>query len=416
MFDAACDILEALLTGTAREEILDEVARPGEFGPALLRLRERMRTNTWKVGGRQVTLDYAVKKYDSEIRQRGFHVLHDWDGKADRVNDDTIPIDVLNYVHAQRGHEPLDRGALAILLEYHFVNVLALLSLCVWEEGDADRNLDRLGLLLKGLQGHGGSGQRFADDIETLILIATSHYELNERGFAPLLDQVRTLNRAHRLKVAMSHAASMGCHLRFGFEVTYARDTVLMRDDNVVDYPWLCFALVSLIREYGDGGDADAKDRIAEAMLNGLTGDARAFIGRRPPGSLSRCEAQRVEFCERFETHRTELLAAFESYRPRPDTYSPLSFFFNFSHNVLKGIVVDALLRRSPWELSFNDLLTELPRDDPRTDAKTVLATTLMGYAQRNPDRIRGQLMPVIVYDALAGRRAFSVTLGKLTE
>jgi hypothetical protein len=31
-----------------------------------------------------------------------------------------------------------------------------------------------------------------------------------------------------------------------------------------------------------------------------------------------------------------------------------------------------------------------------------------MGYARSNPHRIRGRLMPVIVYDPQAGRRAFA--------
>jgi hypothetical protein len=37
-----------------------------------------------------------------------------------------------------------------------------------------------------------------------------------------------------------------------------------------------------------------------------------------------------------------------------------------------------------------------------------------MGYARAHPDRIRGRLMPVIVYDPEAGHRAFAVTLRKL--
>jgi hypothetical protein len=44
------------------------------------------------------------------------------------------------------------------------------------------------------------------------------------------------------------------------------------------------------------------------------------------------------------------------------------------------------------------------------------LATTLMGYARANPHKIRGRLMPVIVYDPAAGRRAFSITIRKLKE
>ena len=61
---------------------------------------------------------------------------------------------------------------------------------------------------------------------------------------------MRTLDQAHQTNVALGHAASMGSHLRFGFEATYARDTVIMRDDNVTDYPWLCFSLATLMREY----------------------------------------------------------------------------------------------------------------------------------------------------------------------
>ena len=38
------------------------------------------------------------------------------------------------------------------------------------------------------LQGPDGSGQRFVDDAETLILIATSHFEIVERGYGALLD------------------------------------------------------------------------------------------------------------------------------------------------------------------------------------------------------------------------------------
>jgi hypothetical protein len=39
-----------------------------------------------------------------------------------------------------------------------------------------------------------------------------------------------------------------------------------------------------------------------------------------------------------------------------------------------------------------------------------------MTYARLNPDRIRGQLMPVIVYDPSAGRQAFGTTMRRLRE
>ncbi len=55
----------------------------------------------------------------------------------------------------------------------------------------------------------------------------------------------------------------MGSHLRFGFEATYGRDTVVMRDDNVADYPWLCFALLTVMQEYArlDAAGATRKTR-----------------------------------------------------------------------------------------------------------------------------------------------------------
>ena len=91
---------------------------------------------------------------------------------------------------------------------------------------------------------------------------------------------------------------------------------------------------------------------------------------------------------ELFLQHRDPLVEAFQRYKPAADAYSPLSFFFNFSHNVLKGTIVDALLRGSPWDLTFNDLLTALPRDQSG-ETKAALARTLMNYAREHPDRIR---------------------------
>src|SRR5262249_50721354 len=152
-----------------------------------------------------------------------------------------------------------------------------------------------------------------------------------------------------------------------------------------------------------------------EAMLNGLSADARAFVGA-PPAILRACEAERADFAQRFRARQDTLLEAFERYRPSEQRYSPLSFFFNFSHNVVKGSVVDALLRGEPWTVSFDDLLTGLPLDDARSSAKELLANTLMTYARLNPDRIRGQLMPVIVYDPGAGRQAFGTTMRRLRE
>lgn len=421
-FDDACAALETALNGSTRQQIVADVAdgsAPSTFGRSLLRLRDAMRSDMWTAGGHPLDLYRFVKPYDRLTRGEGFHVLHDWDGIADKVNEDTIPVDVLNYLRDKRGNEPSDRAALAILLDYYFAHLLALLSLRIWDAGDADTNLDRLNRLLEALQGPGGSGHRFATDAETLLLIATSHFELQEIGYDRLLDRVRRLNEVHRTNIAVGHAASMGSHLRFGFEATYVRDTLKMRDDNVADYPWLCFALVGLMREYrrlrSAGISGRERARIVESMLNGLSPDARAFVGA-APSALASSEAERAEFRDAFHECRRELLEEFAAHRPTGHAYSPLAFFFNFSHNVVKGAVVDALLRGAPWRVTLNDLLSGIADSEQESESRASLATTLMAYARHNPNRIRGRLMPVIVYDPAAGRRAFAIAMGKLRE
>ena len=427
-FEQVCAFVESALTGTARRDIVDEFAGAATLAAALAPLGQAMRANQFRARGHQIFLDRALAAYDGRTRAEGFHILHDWDGVAQRSNPDIIPLDVLHFLADQRGAEPAGRAELAILLDYYFMHVLALLTLRIWDEGDPDENLARVDALVAELQGPNGSGQQFAADAATLMLIGTSHYEPEEWGYGKLLARVRTLDRRHRFAIGLGHASSMGCHLRFGFEAQCGRDTLALRDDNIADYPWLCFALAAVMEEYErlvDAGlehrsDSDATaDRhravVEEALLNGLTPDARAFVGV-PPPSLSRSEEDRARFAAGFARHKTALLDAFQRYRPADTAYSPLSLFFNFSHNVVKGTVVDALLWGEAWDVSLTDLLTGVPRAGLEEGSQQLLAATLMGYARSNPDRIRGRLMPVIVYDPQAGRRAFTVAMEKLSQ
>jgi hypothetical protein len=192
-----------------------------------------------------------------------------------------------------------------------------------------------------------------------------------------------------------------------------------MRDDNVADYPWLCFALELSLREFARLHDAGQHDgeylAVVEKILNGLSSDARAFVGE-APAALSESERPRAAIRELFSRYRVELIEAFDRLRPSDETYSPLSLFFNFSHNILKGTVVDVLLRDRRWDVSFDELLNGTGAGPEARAARLALATTLMDYARKNPDRIRGRLMPVIVYDPQAGREFFSATLRKLRE
>jgi hypothetical protein len=427
-FQQACGLVGAALRGQVRREIVDGLSGK-TLGASLLALRDAMRAHRFRAAGQQIFLGRVIAGFDGRTRAEGFHILHDWDGVSQQTNPDIIPVDVLHFIADQRGEEPASAAELAILLDYYFMHVLALLTMRIWDDGDPDENLAMLNAMLADLQGPNGSGQQFAADAETLMLIGTSHYEPEEWGYAKLLAKVRTLDDHHQFRIGLGHASSMGCHLRFGFEAQCGRDTLALRDDNIADYPWLCFALAAVMREYARLADAGlirrpnaaeaSADRniavIEEALLNGLTADARAFIGV-PPPSLSESEVDRVQFVDGFLRHRPGLLASFQRYRPSETAYSPLSFFFNFSHNVVKGTVVDALLWGEAWDVSLNDLLTGVPRAGLEEGSQQLLATTLMAYARSNPDRIRGKLMPVIVYDPQAGRRAYTVALEKLSQ
>ena len=387
-FASAVRALDAALA--VRPALVASARRPGDGRRSLQRLRDWLRTNLRTADPPQRDLDALVGDADRRTRADGFHVLHDWDGKAGRFNPDTIPLDVATWLVGQDPEPPA--VAAAILLDYYFVCVLALLSLRVWDEGDPDANLESLDGLLTRLHGQGSSGHRFASRAETLLLIATAHYEPEERGYHTLLEKVTSLNQRHRTRIALDHAVSMGCHLRFGFEATYVKDVGRMRDDNAADYPWLRFSVSTLMDDYARAPES----RTAEAILNALSPDPGAFVAA-------------------LGEQKAALLDAFGPFRPDDRAYSPLSFFFNFSHNVVKGTLVDALLGGRPWTVGFDDLLTAAS-GSTSPDAKVELAETLMGHARRSPDRIGGRRIPAIVYDPQAGRRAYAATIRRVRE
>jgi hypothetical protein len=395
VFDELAGQLEGVLEGGLRRSCVDALVSSSKTtGDALGQLRLAMRTHAWKGDGRRVALVKAVQACDLLTQDEGFHALHDWDGIADHVNPEIIPVDVLDFVRRIRGEQRPDSTTLSILVDYYFFHVLSLLALRAWDTADPDSALGRVGTLTNLLQGDDGSGQPFVGDPETLLLLATSHFEPNERGYETLLDRVRGLSPERQLAVGLGHAACTGSHLRFGFHATYAQNTQAMRKDNFADYPWLHFAADAVLREYEERGGA----QMAEALFNSLTADTSWLLDSGP-------------FRERLGELFPQLLPVFQGFEPRDDVYSPLSLFFNFSHNVLKGTIIDAVLRGDAWTVSFNDLLTGPSGGHSANASREALALTLMGYASRHPQKIRGQLMPVIVYDPVAGRVAHQSTL-----
>jgi hypothetical protein len=417
-FHEACAVLRDVLNGEARNAIVAEVSRAKSFDRAVRRLRDGMRAHRFDAHEDSIPSLRFVKAFDQRTRQDGFHVLHDWDGKQDRFNADIIPVEVATIVErlARPTGETERRIALRVLLDYYFLYLVALVAMRAWDEGDPNTNLEAAGELLGALQGPRGSGHRFVDRIETLLLVATSHFEPDVTAYETLLAKVRTLNRAHRVDLAIVHAAILGCHLRFGLEVTCGGNRAALREDNAPDYPWLCEALATLLEAYADEGDAATRARLSESILLGLMPDPEAFLGSRPPATLSNHAERRTGVRELFDAHRTALLLDFQAHRPAGRVYSPLAFSFNFPHNLVKGAAVDAALRGTPWAVGLDDLVTARDRREDSGASQVALATTLMRYALASPDTIRGKPHPAIVYHPEAGARAFEKAFDRLAR
>ncbi len=135
------------LAGALRPSIAADAARARDIRSALAPIRESMRTHRWNAGGERHDLSGFVGVFDRRTREDGFHALHDWDGVTVRVNPESIPVDVLDYLVKERGTDPSEPAVVGVLVDYYFLYVLGLLSLRVWDSGDPNINLDRVSRL-----------------------------------------------------------------------------------------------------------------------------------------------------------------------------------------------------------------------------------------------------------------------------
>ena len=215
-FGEACALVEAALAGRFRRQAVSELTASPDLGHALARLREGLGAHVLAAGGRKVSLDGFVADFDRRTRADGFHVLHDWDGKADRVNPDTIPVDVLDYLIAMGGGGPPDSAVVAILLDYYLFNILCAVSAdsgtpAALTTISAARPAARAPSELRR------RGHRFASHAGTLILIATAHFEPEERGYRRLLEKVMTLAGPPRGDCPRPRG-TIGCHCDSGMK------------------------------------------------------------------------------------------------------------------------------------------------------------------------------------------------------
>ncbi len=411
-FDEASASLAALLRGSTRGEILDALLGAGGPDDPLAKLRRAMRAHTFPTATTPVALRRIVDSLDARTRKEGLHVLQGWDYVAHRFPDEIAPILMLDFWARSDGANT-GRPALAILLDQYLLAVLSLLAVRAWDEGDANENLDRVTGLLRDLQGPQGSGHQFIDDAETLLLLAVSYYHPEEQGYDLILRRIRTLDEAHQLRCALPCAAIMASHLRWGLRFMYRREVGSMRADNVVDYPWLLFSLLALMRAYSGVNaarvDGAERDRVVEGLLNGLSADPWAFVEKAPP-FLRPFQAEHDEFRDLLAQRGSDLLVEFEGQRPSAKSYSPLAFACNFLSNAAVAMVVVAL-GGAEAHPSLNALLTrERPGTTPGGSAEG-LARQLMDYSVASVERLGGNGAPLIVVDPYDAVHCFNTAM-----
>ena len=399
----ACDTLASILEGPTRSGIVESALAAGTTDDALVRLRGEMRSHMFRTAaGDMVVLKPLLKPLRARTRRDGLQILRDWDGAAERYNKEIVAVGMLDYARGV-GVGPERVGhVLDLLLDYYFLHVLALLVIRAWDEGDPDRNMDRVTHLLDLLQGPDGSGHQFLRDWATLLWLAISSYQPSDAAYDQLLEKVRALDDEHRLTVALMGAAMLGSHLRWGFEAYYRRSLRILRGDNFADYPWLLFSLTTLMERYDrmveEGEEGPERDFLVGALLNGLTSDVPAFLGE-VPEALSAHTEEHARFAALYEKHHEDLLAAFNAQRPTGEGYSPLGFHFNFPHNAVKGLTAMALEGAEAPNLPIDALLEGGPTEGEEGEARIRLAEALTRHSRLHPERLsRGRRVMVNSY------------------
>ncbi len=423
MADAAAlhELLErlgALLSGPARREIVESVLAAGEPDRALARLRRTLTAQRFTAGSATLELERPVRRLDHRTRREGFRVLHSWDHTAHRFTDDMTPVLMLDYLEGDADVLAL-RPAVSILLDFHFLHLLALCAMRAWDDPDPEGVLDRVTGLVGRLQGPDGSGHRFVDDSETLVIYALSQFHPEEHAYDRLIERIAALGEARQTRFALPSASVLSCHLRWGFWLMYGRDVLRMRNDNVGDYPWLLYSVLTLLREYDRlreaGVEAAGRRRVdvVDGLLQGFAADPWAFTGS-PPPALAAYAADYAEMRGLLERWGGDLLGELAGHRPTRGAYAPLSLHFNFPHNTLVALAAMAIRDGSPQTLPLNALFVRDPAEE--AGSRETLARALMEYSGASPHRLGWRGAMLVAYDPLSGMRSFTMTVDALRE
>ncbi len=414
-FVEALELAATLMRGGARRTAVDALVADGGL-PAL---RRAMQTHAFPGANGTVSLRRLVDSLDARTRREGLHVLHGWDFTRQRRPDDIAPVLLLDYCDRVGVSAERQREAVATLLDEYCTAILALLTVRAWDEGNADDNLKAIDALIQDVNGQGGSGHSVVDDAGTLLILAVAYYHPEESAYDDLLAKVWTLAPAQALRVALPGASVLASHLRWGLRFMYRRDLGRMRDDNVVDYPWVLFSLLTIAeaidRSVQAGETAVTRAPLVAGLLDGLTADARAFLGR-APAFLAPLERRHAELRAILLRHRELLLTEWAAFAPERGTFSPLSLGCNFLSNAAVAAAVGAATAGISHP-TLNALMC-----DPRAAATAgnpdgeLFARRLMEFSTADGGRLGAGGAPLIVYDPLDGVHHYNDVVRVLRE
>lgn len=413
----ATDLLAAYVRGPFRRQAVDAILGDGEPTGAFSRLTRAMRGHRWPGAPGGADLAGVIRALDARTRAEGLHVLHGWDFRAQRRPPDIAPVLLARYCEGLTGATEGLRRAIAILVDQYFLQLLMLPAVRAWDDGHPEANLDVVTGLVEALNGPDGSGHATVDDAATLLMLAVAYYHPEEAAYDRQLGRVRSLDREHALQFARACAPIMSGHLRWGLRFMYRNDVGAMRADNVVDYPWSAFALVVLLREYArlaaDPTAAEARLRVAESVLDGLSPDPWAFAGKRP-AILDPVAAEHDALRGLVAAHREALVTDFEACRLRASGYAPLGFSCNFLSN---AVVASAVIAVGGGDVaSLNTLFSCMHAGDASDAAGERLATALMRYAASDVGRLGAGGVPLIVYDRRDAAHFHNTVVRTLSE
>lgn len=406
----ASELIASVLAPDVRQQILDSLRSTEGPENSFPRLRRAMRSHAFPGTAGKHSLARVVQALDQRTKAEGFHVLESWDYVAHKFADDITPVLMLDRCVSTGNACANEDAALSVLIDQYFISVLGLLVARAWDEPDPNVVFDDVTRLLMAL---GDESHRFVSDSATLLLLAVSHYHPREDAYDALIERVALLDETHRLQFALACAPVMSGHFRWGFRFMYGRDFGRLREDNVVDFPWLLLAIRTLIEGYCRGGEYSAyRTALLDGLLGALSADPRAFTGKIPrclQGRERDHEFVRSTLLER----RDELLRDLDAVRPSSTSYSPLGFAVNFLCNAHVAMVATALRHGSPHPTL--DALLGVRRPNGSAQDLAVYARSLMDYATGG--RANGGSAPgLIVYDPHEAQHAYNLTVQVLRE